>query len=207
MTPLTRASVGLEPTRSGRCPAHTTDLSATPPGPACPSRGSGWRVPRHRRGFPCCAPYPPPCVPPPLPSELAQRAEPRRNRSVHGSLTCRTVPAFPVRQAGRLPHHNVSRPAQRFTRVAARMVAEPPLATRAIRVLQPRSLPPSAAPTATGWSDSCRAGIALASTLRRRRTAPVSWARRSISALGNNVVNVSRIPIHLCRATAVLLIG
>ena len=29
------------------------------------------------------------------------------------SLTCRTVPAFPVRQAGRLPHHNVSRPAQR----------------------------------------------------------------------------------------------
>ena len=27
-----------------------------------------------------------------------------------------------------------------------------------------------------------------------------------LSARGNNVVNVSRIPIHLCRATAVLLI-
>ena len=82
----------------------TTGPSATPTGPACPSRGSGSRVPRHRRGFPCCAPYPLPCVPPPLP---------RRNRSVPVSLTCRTVPAFPVRQAGRLPHHNVSRPAQR----------------------------------------------------------------------------------------------
>ena len=41
MTPLTRASVGLEPTRSGRCPAHTTDLSATPPGPALSSRTTG----------------------------------------------------------------------------------------------------------------------------------------------------------------------
>ena len=82
----------------------TTGPSATPTGPACPSRGSGSRVPRHRRGFPCCAPYPLPYVPPPLP---------RRNRSVPVSLTCRTVPAFPVRQAGRLPHHNVSRPAQR----------------------------------------------------------------------------------------------
>ena len=29
MTPLTRASVGLEPTRSGRCPAHTPDPTAT----------------------------------------------------------------------------------------------------------------------------------------------------------------------------------
>ena len=45
--------------------------------------------------------------------------------------------------------------------------------------------------------------IALASTFRRRRTAPLSWARRSISAFGSNVVNVCRIPIHLCRATAI----
>ena len=29
MTPLTRASVGLEPTRSGRCPAHTTNPTVT----------------------------------------------------------------------------------------------------------------------------------------------------------------------------------
>ena len=49
-----------------------------------------------------------------------------------------------------------------FTHVAARMVAKPPLAARYIGVLQTMSLPPSSAPTATGWSDSCRAGFAPA---------------------------------------------
>ena len=44
-----------------------------------------------------------------------------------------------------------------FTGVAARMVAKPPLAARCAGVLQTMSLPPSSAPTATGWSDSCRA--------------------------------------------------
>ena len=81
----------------------TMGLSATPTGPACPSRASGWRVPRRRRGFPCCAPLPLPCVPPPLPSELAQRAEPRRNRSVPASLASLPMAAFPGIQAGRLP--------------------------------------------------------------------------------------------------------
>ena len=47
-----------------------------------------------------------------------------------------------------------------FTCVAARMVAEPPLAARCIGVLRSKSLPPSTAPFATGWSDSCRAGFA-----------------------------------------------
>ena len=47
-----------------------------------------------------------------------------------------------------------------FTRVAARMVTEPPEAALAIGVLQTMSLPPSSAPTVTGWSDSCRAGFA-----------------------------------------------
>ena len=49
-----------------------------------------------------------------------------------------------------------------FTGVAARMVAKPPLAARCAGVLQTMSLPPSSAPTATGWSDSCRAGFAPA---------------------------------------------
>ena len=35
-----------------------------------------------------------------------------------------------------------------------------------IGVLQPMSLPPSSAPTATGWSDSCRAGFAPAEEWR-----------------------------------------
>ena len=35
-----------------------------------------------------------------------------------------------------------------------------------VEVLQPMSLPPSSAPTATGWSDSCRAGFAPAEEWR-----------------------------------------
>ena len=57
-----------------------------------------------------------------------------------------------------------------FTKVAARMLAEPPMAALLIGVLQTSSLPPSPAPTATGWSDSCRAGFAPAEG-RRLRTA------------------------------------
>ena len=51
----------------------------------------------------------------------------------------------------------------------ARMVAKPPLAARYVGVLQTMSLPPSSAPTATGWSDSCRAGFAPAEEWRLPR--------------------------------------
>ena len=53
-----------------------------------------------------------------------------------------------------------------FTRVAARMLAKPPKAARFFGVLQTMSLPPSSAPTATGWSDSCRVGSAPAEEWR-----------------------------------------
>ena len=56
-----------------------------------------------------------------------------------------------------------------FTYVTARMVAKPPLAARYVRVLQTMALPPSSAPTATGWSDSCRAGFAPAEEWRLPR--------------------------------------
>ena len=56
-----------------------------------------------------------------------------------------------------------------FAHAAARMVAEPPVAARCIGVLQTISLPPSSAPTATGWSDSCRAGFAPAEEWRLPR--------------------------------------
>jgi len=42
------------------------------------------------------------------------------------------------------------------------MVTKPPVAARFTGVLQTMSLPPPSAPTATGWSDSCRAGFAPA---------------------------------------------
>ena len=41
-----------------------------------------------------------------------------------------------------------------------------PWAPFVVGVLQPMSLPPSSAPTATGWSDSCRAGFAPAEEWR-----------------------------------------
>ena len=123
-----------------------------PAGPACPSRGSGWRVPRHRQGFPCCHRPPLPCVPPSIP---------RRGRPVRASLASRPVAAFPViRRVG--PRVARFEACSTFTRVAAHMVAKPPRAARCTGVLQSKSLPPSTAPIATGWSDCCRAGFAPA---------------------------------------------
>ena len=82
------------------------------------------------------------------------------------------VARFPAR--GSLPRTvggsasalGVSRPARRSLRVAARMVAEPPRRPFFVGVLRPVSLPPPSAPTATGWSDSCRAGFAPAEERR-----------------------------------------
>ena len=134
--------------------------------PACPSRGSGWRVPHHRQGFPCCHRPPLPCVPPSIP---------RRSRPVRASLASRPVPAFPViRRVGlRIARFEAC---STFTRVAARMVAKPPRAARCTGVLQSKSLPPSTAPIATGWSDSCRAGFAPA---RRRRLSTAHRIKRA----------------------------
>src|ERR1700743_3988382 len=41
-----------------RCPAHTTNLSATPRRPTCPSRASGWSLLTTPWGFPCCVRFP-----------------------------------------------------------------------------------------------------------------------------------------------------
>ncbi len=45
----------------------TTSLSATPNGPACPSRASGWDLASLRWGFPCCSSFPCVDMPSPLP--------------------------------------------------------------------------------------------------------------------------------------------
>ncbi len=84
------------------------------PPPPCPSRGSGWRVPRHRQGFPCCHHPPLPCVPPSIP---------RRGRPVRASLASRPVPACSVsRRIG--PHVARFEACSTFTHVAAHMVAK-----------------------------------------------------------------------------------
>ena len=65
----------------------TTGLSATPPGPACPSRASGWRSRASAdRGFPCCRCLP--CIDMPLPL-------PRWDRRVR-SLMGRPIPTVPL---------------------------------------------------------------------------------------------------------------
>ena len=89
------------------------------------------------------------------------------------SLASRPLAAFPVFRAGRLPHHSF-RGLRSVHIVAARVVAEPPKAALVVGVLQPMSLPPSSAPTATGWSDSCRAGFAPAEEWRLSRRTETS---------------------------------
>ena len=50
----------------------------------------------HRRGFPCCLSFPLSCMPPPLP---------RWDRSGAVAHLAQPTSAFPVSQAGRLPHY------------------------------------------------------------------------------------------------------
>ena len=77
----------------------------------------------------------------------------------------RPLAAFPVWQAvdSRIAGFEAF---SAFARATARVVAEPPRRPFVVGVLQPMSLPPSSAPTATGWSDSCRAGFAPAEEWR-----------------------------------------
>jgi len=83
--------------------AHT-GLSATRHSPACPSPASGWRSRTFTvSGFPCCVKSPCTCMPSPLP---------RRNRWIlslfhpmPGPGLMPATAAFPVSQAGRLPHY------------------------------------------------------------------------------------------------------
>ena len=121
--------------------------------PTWPSRAVGWRVPRHRQGFPCCV-HPPPST----------RAAATTPAEPVGACVARfpTVGSLP-----RIPGGSASA-SLRFEACAAFTSLRPawslnrPGRPFVIGVLQPMSLPPSSAPTATGWSDSCRAGFAPA---------------------------------------------
>ena len=129
-------------------------LRASPPPcqPGLPLAGFRLARAHHRQGFPCCVHPPPTCVPPPIP---------RRNRPVRPSLASLPMAASPYyrRVGSRIALFEAC---SAFTRVAARMFAKPPMAALLFGVLQTMSLPPSPAPIATDWSDSCRAGFAPA---------------------------------------------
>ena len=68
-------------------------------------------------------------------------------------------------------------------------------------MLQPISLPPSSAPTATGWSDSCRAGFAPAEGL-----APFTAHSITVLTVRNSKFGKSRyIPVHESTRQALII--
>ena len=77
-----------------------------------------------------------------------------------------TAVSLPRLPAGSASASFVSRPARRSLALQPAWSLNRPRRPFVIGVLQPMSLPPSSAPTATGWSDSCRAGFAPAEEWR-----------------------------------------
>src|ERR1700674_5002872 len=111
-----------------RCPAHTTNLSATPRRPACPSRASGWSSLTTLWGFPCFVRFP--CV-------HAVATTPAQRLSVLLRSLHPAVSAFPDMAVG-------SACALSFSRLARRSLPLRPAHSRchriswlAIRRLQP----------------------------------------------------------------------
>ena len=133
---------------SGKPPSQ--DSSAIPHGPDLILTDLRLARATPPSGLPVLLLFPCACVPPPLP---------RRNRPVHVSLASRSVATFAVIRAARLPRYPFRGLLSVHSRCDARTLAKPPLAARSIEVLQTMSLPPSSAPIATGWSDSCRTGL------------------------------------------------
>ena len=147
-------------------PPHLRPLSSTgitrrpqsygplrhPAGPACPSRGSGWCVRTIDRASRVATV--------PLFHACRRHYPGGAGRCARRPLPDRLQPSPLFRRDGlRIARFEAC---STFTRVAARMVAKPPKAARFIEVLQTMSLPPSSAPIATGWNDTCRAGFAPA---------------------------------------------
>ena len=131
-----------------------------PDGPACPSRDSGWCVHTTDRASRVASI--------PLLYACHRQYPGGTGQCARRSLPSRWQPSPFYRRVGfRITRFEAC---SAFTKVAARILAEPPMAALLIGVLQTMSLPPSPAPTATGWSDSCRAGFAPAEG-RRLRTA------------------------------------
>ena len=79
-----------------------------------------------------------------------------------------TVGSLPRMIGGSASALLVSRPARRSLALRPTCSLSRPRRPFFIGVLQPTSLPPSSAPTATGWSDTCRAGFAPAEEWRLR---------------------------------------
>jgi hypothetical protein len=126
------------------------DLSDAPNSPAYPSRESGWNRTSTAWGLPCCVCSPCADMPSPLP---------RRDRWWDQVAPLKpTTAAFPFCRQGRLPHLLVSGPARRS------LALRPVCSRNRSTVLSTEGfgdfVTSTAAPIATGWSNSCQVGIA-----------------------------------------------
>src|SRR5665811_1861593 len=110
-----------------RCPAHTTNLSATPRRPACPSRASGWSLLTTPWGFPCCVRFP--CV-------HAVATTPAQRLGVLFALLHPAVSAFPERVVGSACALSFSRIAQRIA-VGTAITGRPPHRSGLARLRHP----------------------------------------------------------------------
>ena len=110
-----------------------TGLSATLPARACPSRGSGCRVHGTGRASRVAAPSI---------LRACRRHYPGGNRPVLSPLSSRPAVGLPLSTGGPAFRIHCFEACPAFTRVPARMAAEPPGAALLSRVLQPMSLPP-----------------------------------------------------------------
>src|SRR5437870_12078257 len=125
------------------------DLSDLPGGLACPSRASSWGHAPTPWDLPCCVA---------LPVQTCRRQYPGETVAGIVSLPCR-----PRRRPSPSPcwlgsHIWLFEACSAFTHVTACLLAEPPGGPLHRRLR--RFLTSTAAPIATGWSESCRVGIA-----------------------------------------------
>ena len=134
----------------------TPGLSATPPAQAGP------------RGFPVGACAPPTGLPVLLLSPSCTHAATTTPAEPVGARVARfpTAVSLPRISGGSASALPVSRPARRSLALRPARSLSRPRRPFVIEVLQSSSLPPWTAPTASGWSDSCRAGFAPAGTQR-----------------------------------------
>ena len=131
-----------------RCPAHTTNLSATPRRPACPSRASGWSLLTTPWGFPCCVRFP--CV-----HAVATTPAQRLGVSLRSASPSRiSLPRKGCRVGLRIV---LFEDCSAFTRVTACTLALSPIRDTLIEGFS-HFVTSMTAPIASGWSD-CRVGL------------------------------------------------
>ena len=152
-------------------PALPGFCGSTSPSATLPARPAPHGVP-----VGVCAP--PAGLPVLLPSPSSMRAAATTPAEPADARVARfpTGGSLPRQKGGSASALLVSGPAQRSLALQPAWSLSRPRRPRYIGVLQAMSLPPSPAPIATGWSDSCRAGFAPA---RRRR---LSTAHQPTSA-------------------------